>query len=66
MCKESEGDVEMLKMAEEEMLTLRADIARSEKDVGLLLIPKDEADNVGAVLLELRAGACFWIYRWLE
>lgn len=51
-----ESDLELRSMAEEEIHNLEALITKLEKDLQLLLIPKDPNDNKN-VILEIRAGA---------
>ncbi len=48
-------DSEMKSMAEEEIRTLNARIPELEKQIRLVLLPKDEADTKNAIL-EIRAG----------
>jgi len=50
-----EGDPELRALAEEEMLELKKQLPDMERDVQLLLLPKDEADERNAIL-EVRAG----------
>jgi len=33
-------------------------LAQQQKQMALRLLPRDEADSIGAILLEIRAGAC--------
>jgi hypothetical protein len=33
-------------------------LAQQQKQIALRLLPRDEADSIGAILLEIRAGAC--------
>ncbi len=49
------SDPEMKEMAEEELRALNARIPELEKEIRLVLIPKDEADKKNAIL-EIRAG----------
>ncbi|MGB0748036.1 MAG: peptide chain release factor 1 [Magnetospiraceae bacterium] len=49
------GDPEMKALAEEEFLTLKERLPRMERDVQLMLLPKDAADDKNAIL-EVRAG----------
>lgn len=53
--EEMVADPEMKEMAEEELRTLNARIPELEKEIRLVLIPKDEADKKNAIL-EIRAG----------
>jgi len=53
--EEMVSDPEMKEMAEEELRTLNARIPELEKEIRLVLIPKDEADKKNAIL-EIRAG----------
>tara|TARA_R110001592_G_scaffold16881_14_gene71736 strand:- start:28243 stop:29307 length:1065 start_codon:yes stop_codon:yes gene_type:complete len=53
--KEMLSDPEMKAMAEEEIRALNARIPELEKQIRLVLIPKDEADKKNAIL-EIRAG----------
>ena len=48
-------DPEMGAMAKEEMLSLKNKLPKIEKEVSLLLLPKDKDDNA-SVVLEIRAG----------
>lgn len=48
-------DPEMKKMAQEEILSLQEKIPTLEKEIKILLLPKDEADEKNAIL-EIRAG----------
>ena len=53
--QDPESDSEMRKMAEEEYYTLKERLPEVEREVMLLLLPKDEADSRNAIL-EVRAG----------
>ena len=53
--EEMVSDPEMKEMAEEELRALNARIPELEKEIRLVLIPKDEADKKNAIL-EIRAG----------
>ena len=50
-----EPDLEMKKMAQEELLIIKEKIPDLEKEIKILLLPKDEADEKNAIL-EIRAG----------
>ena len=50
-----DSDSEMRKMAEEEFYALKERLPEIEREVMLLLLPKDEADSRNAIL-EVRAG----------
>jgi peptide chain release factor 1 len=50
------GDAELKELAEEELLTLREKKSALEKELKLLLLPKDPNDEKN-ILLEIRAGA---------
>jgi peptide chain release factor 1 len=50
------ADAEMRSMAEEELVALRQRLPQAEREVQLLLLPKDDADEKNAIL-EVRAGA---------
>ncbi|MCX5776290.1 MAG: peptide chain release factor 1 [Candidatus Firestonebacteria bacterium] len=50
------GDTEMREMVKEELLSLEAKKALLEKDIKLLLLPKDPNDDKN-VIVEIRAGA---------
>ncbi len=52
---EAGADAEVKELAEEEFHTLKQRIPELEKDLQLLLLPKDEADDRNAIL-EVRAG----------
>ncbi len=52
---EADADAEVRELAEEEFHSLRQRIPELEKDLQLLLLPKDEADDRNAIL-EVRAG----------
>ena len=52
---EADADAEVKELAEEEFHTLKQRIPELEKDLQLLLLPKDEADDRNAIL-EVRAG----------
>ncbi len=52
---DSGSDEEMKKMAEEEYYSLKEKLPELEKQIQLLLLPKDEADDKN-VILEIRAG----------
>ncbi|MGB2074981.1 MAG: peptide chain release factor 1 [Henriciella sp.] len=49
------GDADMIELAQEELLELREKLPAIERDMQLLLLPKD-ADDTANVVLELRAG----------
>jgi len=51
----SEGDADMRAMAEAEYFDLKAKLPERERDVQLMLLPKDAADEKNAIL-EVRAG----------
>jgi len=53
---EIETDAEMREMLKEEIQTLRENLAKSEEQLKLLLLPKDENDTKN-VILEIRGGA---------
>ena len=53
---ESETDLEMKEMLKEEQQALREGLAKSEENLKLLLLPKDENDTKN-VILEIRGGA---------
>jgi len=55
MLTESGGDPEMAQMAEEEIAQAKADIARLDEALQLMLIPKDP-DDVRPAFVEIRAG----------
>ena len=55
MMIEAKGDSEMTDMAEEEIYAAKADIARLDHALQLMLIPKDP-DDVRAAFIEIRAG----------
>jgi peptide chain release factor 1 len=50
-----DADPEMRKLAREEIETLRSDLIRLEKELKLLLLPKDPNDEKN-IILEIRAG----------
>jgi peptide chain release factor 1 len=52
---EAEDDPDMAEMAEEEIAAAKADIARLDEALQLMLIPKDP-DDVRAAFVEIRAG----------
>jgi peptide chain release factor 1 len=52
---ENEGDGEMKAIAEEEFLALKGKLPALERQVQILLLPRDEADEKNAIL-EVRAG----------
>ena len=52
---DADADAEVKELAEEEFHSLRQRIPELEKDLQLLLLPKDEADDRNAIL-EVRAG----------
>lgn len=52
----TETDLEMREMLKEEIDTLRENLAKSEEQLKLLLLPKDENDTKN-VILEIRGGA---------
>ncbi|MDC0348960.1 peptide chain release factor 1 [Alphaproteobacteria bacterium] len=49
------SDLEMKKMAQEELLIIKEKMPDLEKEIKILLLPKDEADEKNAIL-EIRAG----------
>ncbi|HCR86053.1 MAG TPA: peptide chain release factor 1 [Alphaproteobacteria bacterium] len=53
--QEMRQDVELREMAEEELKTAETKLPELEKQIRLLLLPKDEADSKN-VILEIRAG----------
>lgn len=53
---ESESDPEMREMADEEFKKSKADAARFEEELKILLLPKDPMDEKN-VMIEIRAGA---------
>jgi len=55
MLDEAKSDPEMAAMAEEEIAASKADIARIDEALQLMLIPKDP-DNVRPAFVEIRAG----------
>lgn len=55
MLTDPDTDAEMKEMAEEELRTLKDSIPQMERDVQILLLPKDAADDKNAIL-EVRAG----------
>ena len=55
MVADPEGDAELKTLAEEEMMELKKELPDLEREVQLLLLPKDEADARNAIL-EVRAG----------
>jgi len=55
MMAESAGDPEMAAMAKEELQSLKDSLPDLEKEVSLLLLPKDKDDNA-SIVLEIRAG----------
>ncbi len=55
MMSEADGDPEMAAMAKEELQTLKDSLPDLEKEVSLLLLPKDKDDNA-SIVLEIRAG----------
>lgn len=55
MMHDSEMDSDMKLMAEEEYYRLKEEIPALEKEIQILLLPKDEADDRN-VILEIRAG----------
>ena len=55
LAEDSEADPDVAKMAEEELQELRGRLPMLERQVQLLLLPKDEADTKNAIL-EIRAG----------
>ena len=48
-------DPEMKEMASEEYYTLKSEVSQLEREIQILLLPKDEADDRN-VILEIRAG----------
>ncbi len=50
-----DGDPELKELAREEFYALKEAVAAQEKDIQILLLPKDEADDRN-VILEIRAG----------
>ena len=55
MIADDDGDAEMLALAEDELLELKNKIPALEKELSLLLLPKDAADDRSSIL-EIRAG----------
>ena len=55
MLRESKGDADMTEMAEEEIAAAKADIARIDEALQLMLIPKDP-DDLRPAFVEIRAG----------
>lgn len=55
MVKDADGDPEMVALAEGEMATLRAEADRLERELTVLLLPKDPMDEKN-IMLEIRAG----------
>jgi len=55
MLKESEGDVEMVELAREEIAILQEDIDSQSEKLKVLLLPKDPLDEKN-IMLEVRAG----------
>lgn len=55
MMAEAGDDPEMAAMAKEEMQSLKDSLPELEKEVSLLLLPKDKDDNA-SIVLEIRAG----------
>lgn len=53
--KEMLEDSDLKKLAEEELSTLKQNLSQIEKDIRIILLPKDEADTKNAIL-EVRAG----------
>ena len=53
---ETETDAEMREMLKEESLSLKESIAKSEENLKILLLPKDENDTMN-VVMEIRGGA---------
>ena len=53
---ETETDAEMREMLKEESLSLKESIAKSEENLKILLLPKDENDTKN-VVMEIRGGA---------
>ena len=49
------GEKELIKMAENEMVDLKINHEKNEKKLKLFLLPKDEADKKNAII-EIRAG----------
>jgi len=47
----------MREVALEELVGLREEVVDYEKEVALMLLPKDKMDGVSAVIMEIRAGA---------
>lgn len=56
MLQEQSDDLEMSKMASEEIAILEQELAEEEKNIKALLIPKDPNDKKNAII-EIRAGA---------
>jgi peptide chain release factor 1 len=56
MLAEYEGDAEMTKMTEEEIIDLKRQAEETETEIRTLLIPKDPNDKKNAIV-EIRAGA---------
>ena len=55
MMTDNDIDSEMREMAQEEFYALKEQIPQTERDIQILLLPKDEADDRN-VILEVRAG----------
>lgn len=55
LMNDDKSDAEMRKLAEEEYYILKEQVPRIEKEIQILLLPKDEADDRN-VILEVRAG----------
>jgi len=53
---ETESDKEILELADSELISLNEKIAKTEEEVKILLLPKDENDESN-VILEVRSGA---------
>ena len=55
MSNDAEADAEMAALAKEELLELKENLPEIEREVQLLLLPKDRDDDA-SVMLEIRAG----------
>lgn len=53
---DASADAELREMAEEEMLSAKADMERLEEELKILLLPRDPDDDK-SVIMEIRAGA---------
>ena len=59
------GDPEMGAMAKEELQALKEGLPELEKEVSILLLPKDKDDNA-SIVLEIRAGTGGDGSRWVH